>query len=801
MISLPELLSPAGSRESFQAALTNGADAIYLGSGRLNARGDKAQFQAEELPDLIHEAHRNGAKVYLALNILLFDSELTEALALARSAAEAGVDACIVQDRGLMRRLSRELPSLPIHASTQCTAGTREAIAAYKALGCSRVCLPRELSLEEIKDLTSYAHSIEVETEIFLHGALCMSVSGQCHMSHFMGGRGANRGDCAQSCRKTYKILRNGAPFRKEGAWLSPKDLGGFGILAQLLETGVDSCKIEGRLRNPDYVGQVTATYRKAIDEMALSTPADAAVNEARKRDLLLAFNRGGDFTTQYWLKNRSKDFLSGEHTSHRGILMGEVTSLVPDKGLVQVRRNREIPPEYLPQEGSQMTLRTLAGEDLATAPCGRIRQAQDPGVIEFQGFHPQILRKLQLPIEAWQMGQPRVTGSSLVRERKPALSLTLQEDEGRFTLTLEASDKRRSYTDEILDPPPKRLEQRIPAERCAEQLRKLGDTPYVAGEVRVESTPAWRISDLNRFRREALSRFVADENRQERKAPGLREPQALAAPEFPLVIALPFWQAGREIEEVLCEQKGLLLLPAGELALLSDQEFLDLRLGLGKETELGALLPPEKIPAVSRALETMLVRLLHLGLKAVATGPSGLPELTQRLGLQGLAVISWQGGQLWNEETAVALAGEGYTHALVSPELEPGKGAALAETIQRNLPLRPLLWAYGRTQAMFTRFCPVGFSKGKDSCTLCTEAQFAFEDDRGRVFPLRPQRELDCSFEVWQSEALPFVKASRDAASQGITLVLVFTDEEASQIAKVLREVGDCVTAGISAR
>ncbi len=800
MTVAPELLSPAGSRESFLAALANGADAIYLGSGRLNARGDKAQFSEEDLADLIRLAHEKKVKVYLTLNILLYDEELAEALALARFAFEQGIDACIVQDRGLMRVLHRELPDLVLHASTQCTAGTKEAIAAYRALGCRRVVLPRELSVDEIAALTSYAHSLSVETEIFIHGALCMSVSGQCHMSHFMGGRSANRGDCAQSCRKTYKILRNGAVFRKEGAWLSPKDLGAFAIFDRLLATGADSFKIEGRLRSAAYTAQVTGTYRKAMDDYLAGVAGAAVAEEAaspgaagmsgvsvagteereqaraseRERDLLLAFNRGGDFTRHFWEGKRDKSFLSGDVTSHQGLFLGDVSDVLADQGVVHLFRSGDLPSSYLPLEGSQITLRTVEGEDLATAPCGSIEQAKDPRIISLKGFHPKVLRKLRLPIQVWQMGQPTLRELPVPKDTRSSLAIRLRREGEHFYLRFSADGLAREYSDEILVPAPSVLEQAILPARCEEQLTKLGQTPFRTGAVEIVASPPWRISDLNRFRREALALFLADcEKSAGSVAVAVEDVGAgsvfdedagsvvgaatdsIVRKDFSLIMAWPFWRVGQAIPAVLRKTDGLLLLPAGDLVQLSEAEFIALLASLGEKTKVGAILPPEQIAEVNDFLEEKLKRFGDLGLAALAQGPSGLPAWVRRLGLLDLALLSWQGGQLWNLETAEALAKEGYTHALISPELKEWKTAALAKEMASKEGMKPLVWAYGRTQAMFTRFCPVGFSKGKESCTLCVEAAFSFEDERGRIFPLRPQRELACAFEVWQAEAL----------------------------------------------
>ncbi len=790
MAKLPELLAPAGTKESFQAALNGGADAIYLGSGRLNARGAKAQFEREDLPGLISEAHSRGTKVYLALNILLYEDELAEALDLLSFAREAGVDAAIVQDRGLMRLLNTLLPELVVHASTQCTAGTREALERYRELGCSRVVLPRELTLEQITDLTTFAHSIELETEVFIHGALCMSVSGQCHMSHFMGGRSANRGDCAQSCRKTYEILRGDDVFRPEGPWLSPRDLGAFSMLDRVLASGADSLKIEGRLRSAEYTGQITAVYREALNRLVAGDNAAEVLTPDRERDLLIAFNRGGSFNQQLWEGERNQEFLSGKRTGHMGLYLGQLAEIQEDQGSFYFFRAPELPQDYLPSSGSQMTLRTPKGEDLATAPCGVIRSGPLPRTIEVKGFHPKLLRRLKAPIEVWQMNQAEMVTLPDTADRRSPVDINLEQvTSGDFVLRLRQGASVLDVYASELDPAPEVLDSPLDPERVKQQLSKLGGTAYRPGVIKVEAAPAWRISDLNRFRRFALERLAEYEPVVEAKAVPSGASEAVAAKDWALAISLPFWQQSDPLPTVFRVTEGLFLLPAGEIAQLSETEFRTLKAGFHPRATLGVLMPPLEIVKVNQEIEEALIRLAPLGLAAVALGPSGLPKQLERLDLTKLLSIGWQGSQVWNQETYRALREEGYQSVLISPELSSDLSLSLARRIKDQQGEKPLLWYYGRTQAMFTRFCPVGFSKGKAHCRLCVGKSYSFRDDRERIFPLRPQRELDCSFEVWQSEAQTPGRDLDAALAEDLFIpAFTFTDESESEIEHLLR-------------
>ncbi len=280
---LPELLAPAGSIEAFYAAVEAGADAVYLGlaEGASNARVGAENFSRESLAAILPYAHAKGVRVYLTLNTMTYENEMEDTLSLARFAYEAGVDALIVADLGLASRVVREIPDMPLHASTQAFAHSTLSADALYRLGFSRVVLARESSRENIKSVTE--HSL-AETEVFLHGALCVSHSGQCLFSSMLGGRSGNRGACAQPCRKAYG---------KAGYALSLKDMCLARHIPSLIADGVASLKIEGRMKSASYVYTVTGIYRRLLDE-------GRAASDAEMKALESAFSRSG-FTDGYY--------------------------------------------------------------------------------------------------------------------------------------------------------------------------------------------------------------------------------------------------------------------------------------------------------------------------------------------------------------------------------------------------------------------------------------------------------------------------------------------------------------------
>lgn len=317
----PELLAPAGNREALEAALAAGADAVYLGAGEFNARRNADNFAPEDLKAACRDAHLRGTRVYLTANTLVMPGEMDDAFATVAKAAEAGIDAAIVQDVGLLSVLRRDLPELEIHASTQMNVRDKHGVELCMLLGCSRVTLARELSLKRIEELAK----LGVDLEVFVHGALCICQSGQCLLSSMIGGRSANRGLCAQPCRLPYKLVdEQGKRLSTDGKYLlSPRDLCGIESIEQLMRANVASLKIEGRMKSAEYVSTVTAIYREAIDR-AWKQEEGFAVERSEKETLAEAFNRG--FTNEYLEGRRSNALMGYKRPNNRGVAVGRVT-------------------------------------------------------------------------------------------------------------------------------------------------------------------------------------------------------------------------------------------------------------------------------------------------------------------------------------------------------------------------------------------------------------------------------------------------------------------------------------------
>jgi len=295
-----EILSPAGNLETLKAAVSNGADAVYVGGKNFSARKNAVNFSNEELIEAVEFAHLHGAKVYVTFNTLIHDSELCEAFEFAKFLYTIGVDAVIVQDLGLVHLIKKYFPDMEIHASTQMTLHNADGVRTIEKLGFKRVVLSRELSFDEIK---SIKEKTDAELEVFVHGALCMSYSGQCLMSSFLGCRSGNRGACAQPCRLPYTVLdSNGKVICKDKYPLSLKDLCLVDEMAKLKECGVTSLKIEGRMKSAEYVCAVTSIYDKYRD--------GGKVSDGDMHILKNIFSRSG-FTKGYLYRKYGRDMLN----------------------------------------------------------------------------------------------------------------------------------------------------------------------------------------------------------------------------------------------------------------------------------------------------------------------------------------------------------------------------------------------------------------------------------------------------------------------------------------------------------
>lgn len=329
-----ELLSPAGSMESLKAGIQNGADAIYLGGSSFGARAAATNFDNDELIEAVKYAKLRDVNIFVTVNTSIKETEIEDLISYTDFLYKIGVDAIILSDIGIAEVLRKRYPNMELHASTQISAHSLNDVLELKQVGFDRVVIARELGIEEIKEICD---NVDIDIEVFIHGAICVSYSGQCLMSSMLGDRSGNRGRCAQPCRQSYKLINKttGKIINVNGNYLlSPKDLCSIENIEKILDTGVKSLKIEGRMKRPEYVAVVTSRYRKAIDNYINNKITTD--KKTLKEDLEAIFNR--KFTSGYLMSKNGSDIINLDKPNNVGVKVGEVLSFNPKKNKLKIK-------------------------------------------------------------------------------------------------------------------------------------------------------------------------------------------------------------------------------------------------------------------------------------------------------------------------------------------------------------------------------------------------------------------------------------------------------------------------------
>ncbi len=502
----PELLAPAGDWECARAAVENGADAIYFGLEQFNARMRAHNFTEADLPKLMAFLHHRGVKGYVTFNTLVFQDEMARAERYARTIIAAGVDAAIVQDVGICRLLRRLSPDFPIHASTQMTVTSRAGIEFARELGCQLVVLARECSLQDLEAFQAAPGDSAMPLEVFVHGALCVAYSGQCLTSESLGGRSANRGECAQACRLPYELIADEqpVPLGDRRYLLSPQDLAGIEMLPELARLGVASLKIEGRLKSPEYVASITRLYRAALDQ------AVPAAGEARY-EMEMAFSRG--LHTGWFRGNNHQELVHGRFGKKRGVFLGTIRE-VTREGVVLAREGPLKPgdgvvfdcgrPEQREEGGRVYEIRAWRrGGASGNAPLVWLGFGR--GNLDFQRVHPGD--------KLWKTSDPELERrlrqtftADRPRYRRP-VDLEIHGAAGG-PLTVLARDDTGSVAQAQSRLPLAAAEtQPLTTGLLRAQFSRLGGTPFQLGELanHLRGAVLLPVSELNRLRREIV--------------------------------------------------------------------------------------------------------------------------------------------------------------------------------------------------------------------------------------------------------------------------------------------------------
>ena len=526
----PELLAPAGSWDCAKAAVENGADAIYFGLDRFNARMRAHNFTAEDLPELMAFLHRRGVKGYVTLNTLVFPKELKAAAHYLRRIMAAGTDAAIVQDVGICRLIRHLSPDFPIHASTQMTVTSAAGVAFAERLGCHLVVLARECSIKEINKIQRQLaqENISMPLETFVHGALCVAYSGQCLTSESLGGRSANRGECAQACRMTYDLVADGEDIDlgDRAYLLSPQDLSGLPVIPDLAKAGVTSLKIEGRLKTPEYVANVVRVYRQALDSIDLpqiedlpkldltfrKTPATYHPSPKERYSLEMAFSRG--LSTGWFQGIDNQTLVHARFGKKRGAYIGQISRIEKRKKDTRLVLTAQVPVK--PGDGV-----VIDSGHPDRDQGGRLYAVEKKGRETFIGFgrHDIDIKRVQVGDRLWKTNDPeldktvRQTYAGKVPKFKRRISVEINGQVGEPVKAIACDENGRCVeaktTVELVAAHNKPLTN----ERLTQQFGRLGNTPFklgllqnnLAGEVMVP------VSALNQLRRD-LTNLLLDE-------------------------------------------------------------------------------------------------------------------------------------------------------------------------------------------------------------------------------------------------------------------------------------------------
>ena len=479
-----EVLAPAGSMESLYAAINKGADAVYLGGNKFSARAYASNFDNDNMIKAIDYAHSYDVKVYVTLNTILKENEIEEAVKYVGFLYEIGVDAVIIQDVGLLKRIREEFKDFELHASTQLTVHNGEAALYFKDKGFHRIVLSRELSLEEIKYISK---DLAIETEMFVHGALCISYSGQCLMSSIIGGRSGNRGRCAQPCRMEY-TLKGEKSGEKKGHLLSPKDMCTIEDVNEVINTGTYSLKIEGRMKRAEYVAGVVDNYRKAVDKALFNTKYDS---QSGKRQLLQLFNRSG-FTSAFLKKDTGKDMMSYNSPKNAGVPLGKVDN----NGEVVLKEDIKLGDGIRYRDkGFTLSKMLLNGREVKEAKRGDKVKVfpidYKKGDELFKSLNKELFDELEGYLKPFY-------------KKIPLKAKVNFEVDKEFSLEVNYNGKDYKFLGEVVQKAEKRP---LDKERIEDALKKSGDVPFKFDEVVFENFEDGflRVADLNNLRRDAL--------------------------------------------------------------------------------------------------------------------------------------------------------------------------------------------------------------------------------------------------------------------------------------------------------
>ncbi len=810
----PELLAPAGGWDALVAAVQNGADAVYLGGRLFNARRSADNFGPDRMAEAIEYAHVRGVKVYVTVNILLADTELRDAVRFLHFIYNAGADAAIVQDLGLVRLARQVIPELALHASTQMTAHNLPGVEFLRDAGVKRVVLSRELDLDAVRNIRKRS-GIEVET--FVHGALCVCYSGQCLMSSIIGGRSGNRGRCAQPCRLEYRLVDEKGrqvvdPAGVGEYLLSPRDLNLCEHIPLLIDAGIDSFKIEGRMRRPEYVATVVRIYRELIDRA--TSGERFKVTEEEKVELAQAFNRG--FTTGYYFGNPGRDLMSYKRPNNRGILLGRVKkynqrtkrALIALEAPLSTGDGIEVWVSRGGRAGTEVRDLWLNGRKTEDARAGETVEVElegylKPGDRVFKTHDTKLMNRAMQSYASSReiLGIP--------------LDMKVRAKVGK-PLTIEACDREGNRV-EVHTRVPGALAQKRPltAEFVAGQLGRLGNTPFALGRLEcfIEGEVMVPVSEINDARRRLVEMMF-------RKRSLARRPEPLSAGQVekkllfflnntPATPARVFPRLAVAVSDP-ASVRAAVDCGADIVYFASDGFCHRGKPGMDEMRKARRLCRAAKvsfIPLTPRILhdrelvpyQRELKLVLEMEPDGIMAANYGLLPLL-REAAPGLPLAVDFPLNVFNRQSVLFLAERGISRVTLSPELT---GEQIRELVT-GVNVETEIIVHGRLPLMVSRYCApgslLGGKKQDGKCnSSCRKGKYALLDRKGVIFPLGTDKY--CLMHVFNSRELCLMEALPELVDEGPAVLRVEARRESEhyviKTVRAYRKILDMIKRG----
>lgn len=739
-----ELLSPVGDFDCLKAAVQNGANAVYFGGQLFNARYSAKNFDRDGIRDAVNYAKSRNVKINFTLNILLKNNEFDDAIDVVKYIYELGVDAVIVDDLGFAKYIIDNFPGMEVHGSTQMTIHNLDGAIALKNLGYSRVVLARESTLSDIDYICRNAN---IDIEAFVHGALCISYSGQCLFSSAIGGRSGNRGRCAQPCRMYYNMLEtsDNVSYKNigKGFLISPRDLCGLDFIPDLIKAGVKSFKLEGRMKTPEYVATVTRIYRKYID-LALSDN-EYVVDKNDLHDLMLAFNRGG-FSKGCLGGDDNHDYVFEEKPSNQGLYIGNISKIDKKNGLISLKTNEplDIGDTFLvQQEDHKYTIseilkngshvKSAAISDLVTI--GRVKGKLELGDKVFKINSSIISKEIKEFNSHEHVKIPLVANFKALIGKPLELEVASLDEPGNTYFGLSASVSSEIQPIEAISNP-------ISKERLIEQLNKTTDTNFEFKQINIEMDDNIyipKISSINAIRRDALNAlYQKGINNFTRILPSkLHSTKLIHQHVFPSIRTYSVLLNSIDTSMDYSSLKNV------------DRVYIPLKFFIKKEFESKLLEISQftncyiDIPTIVRDnfrnvfYNNFDEKVNKFNIKGlVISNLSGIEFMMKYVGK--LDIVSKYTLNIYNNHTIDELKKVGVNRVTISPELDTETIIDLCD----NSSLSTEFLVYGKLPVMHIQYCPLGKSnKCYPTCSMkCkTSNRFYLEDRLGYKFEFVP--------------------------------------------------------------